>query len=394
MLKKVCFLVNYNLYESKRYFTQKFAEAMNRRNIETRIVDVEESPLSGEMIASVKRYSPDITLSFNSLLPLSENKFLWDYLHIPHLAVLVDPALYSVNLTQSQYSILSCVDRSDVDAVRSYQFNRVFFLPHAVERELFQREHFSKKYDVVFLGSCYDYESLRVSWKQRNPEALNKVLDDAIDIVFNDKQISLTNALITAWNASKLDPAGVDFTTLFYYLDNYTRGKDRVNLIRSIKDAKVYVFGETSRDNAVGILGWQQYLASQKNVTVHPSVPYAAALEILMQTKIALNSMPFFKNGSHERVFAALACGAVPITTENQYFREIFKDGEDLCFYKMNNPAEANEKVNALLTDEARRAQLALNGSTKVKQNHTWDSRVDLLLKELPSLIERIRHDQ
>jgi spore maturation protein CgeB len=390
MLQKVCFLVNYNLYESKRYFTQKLAEAMNRKGIETRIIDVQEQALSGEIITSIKRYSPDITLSFNSLLPVSETKFLWDFLEIPHLAILVDPALYSIHLTRSPYSILSCVDRSDVEAVKSYQFESVFFLPHAVERELFNFEKRQKKYDVVFLGSCYDYESLRVSWRQRNPEALNKVLDDAIDLVFSDKKISLTKALITAWNHSKLNYEGVDFTTLFYYLDNYTRGKDRVDLIRSIKNAKVYIFGETSIDNAVGILGWKQYLSSQKNVVIHPSIPYGAAMEVLRQTKITLNSMPFFKNGSHERVFAGLGCGALPVTTYNNYFNEIFQHGKDILFYQMSNHATLNDEIEELLADENRRVQMVAKGSEKVEKHHTWDARVDQLLSELPPILQKI----
>lgn len=393
MLQKICFLVNYNLYESKRYFTQKLAEALNRKGIETRIIDVEEQALSGDTIASIKRYSPDITASFNSLLPISETKFLWDFLEIPHWAILVDPAVYSIHLTRSPYAILSCVDRSDTEALRSYQFDRGFFFPHAVEEELFHMASGSRKYEVVFLGSCYDYESLRLSWKQRNPEALNKVMDDAIDIFFGDKTIPLADALVKAWNASKLDYAGVDFTTLFYYLDNYTRGKDRVELIRSIKDAKVYVFGETSRDNAVGMLGWQQYLASQKNVAIYPSIPYSAAMEVLRQSKIALNSMPFFKNGSHERVFATLACGAVPVTTENLYFREIFKEGEDLLFYQMHNPGEVNAKVNELLENEEKRLKIAFGGGEKVKKHHTWDSRVDQIFVQLPGIIERIHRN-
>jgi spore maturation protein CgeB len=392
-LRKACFLVNYNLYESKRYFTQKLAEAMNRKGIETRIIDVQESALSGETIAFIKRYSPDLTLSFNSLLPISETKFLWDVIQIPHWAILVDPSLYSIHNTRSPYSILSCVDRGDVDEVKSYQFEPVFFFPHAVEQELFNKEEESKKYEVVFLGSCYDYESLRVSWKQRNPEALNKVLDDAIERVFADKTMPLTQALISAWNESKLDPAGVDFTTLYYYLDNYTRGKDRVDLVRSIKDAQVHVFGETSRDNAVGILGWPQYLSLQKNVTMHPSIPYEKAMEVLRQSKIALNSTPFFKNGSHERVFASLACGAVPLTTDNLYFRDIFVEGEDLLFYQMNHLSEINDKINALLKDENTRAKMALSGSKKVKQNHTWDSRADQLQKDIPPLIEKIQEN-
>lgn len=382
MLKRACFLVNYNLYESKRYFTQKFAEAMNRKGIETRIIDVEERPIGGETIVSIKSFAPQLTLSFNSLLPISDSQFLWDFLKIPHLSLLVDPALYSIHLTKSPYSILSCVDRSDVEAVRSYQFEKVFFLPHAVEKELFRQPAGQRKYDVVFLGSCYDYESLRVSWKQRNPEALNKVLDDAIDIVFSDDKASLTEALISSWNASKLDPAGVDFTALFYYLDNYTRGRDRVELIRSIKDASVAVFGETSKDNAVGILGWQQYLAGQKNVSLHPSIPFGAAMEVLKQTKIALNSTPFFKNGSHERVFASLACGAVPLTTENSYFREILPG---ILFYRMRDRGNINDQVNALLQDETKRVQLAFSGAEIVRRDHTWETRVDELIAALHS---------
>src|ERR1700728_697767 len=105
MFRRFCFFVNYNLYESKRYFTEKLAEALNRRGIETRIIDVNESALGGQTINSLKRFSPDITLSFNSLLPISENKYLWDVLQIPHLAILVDPAIYSIQLAYSPFSV-------------------------------------------------------------------------------------------------------------------------------------------------------------------------------------------------------------------------------------------------------------------------------------------------
>lgn len=389
MLNKVCLLVNYNLYESKRYFTRKLAEAMNRKGIETRIIDVNEASLSGDTIASIRRYAPDMTCSFNSLLPLSETKYLWDFLAIPHWAILVDPALYSIQLTRSPYTILSTVDCSDLDAILAQNFKNVFFWPHAVEKELTPGNE-KRIYDVVFLGSCYDYESLRASWRQRNPEAINKVLDDAIDIVFSDNRTSLSEALAKAWNASKLSPEGVDFTSLFYYLDTYTRGKDRVELIRAIKDVPVHVFGDLSTDNAVGVLGWPQYLAGQSNVRVHPSVPYWDSLQIMRQSKVCLNSMPFFKNGTHERVFASLACGAVPVTTDNIYFREYFVEDKDLIYYSMKHREDANAKVNDLIANEAKRAEMAERGRRIVMENHTWDVRVDELLEVLPAIFTSV----
>jgi spore maturation protein CgeB len=389
MLNKVCLIVNYNLYESKRHFTRKFAEAMDRKGMETLIIDANESSLSADKVASIKRFNPDFTCSFNTLLPISETKFLWDFLEIPHWAILIDPAIYSMNLTKSPYTILSCVDRSDLLGVQSYPFQNAFFWPHAVEEEL-DPGNDEKAYEVVFLGSCYDYESLRASWRQRNPEAINRVLDDAIEIVFSDNSTSLAESLVKAWNASKLDPAGIDFTALFYYLDNYTRGKDRVELIRNIKDAHVHVFGDLSTDNAVGVLGWPQYLASQHNVTVHASVPFDEGLQILRQSKLCLNSMPFFKNGSHERVFDGLAAGAVPVTTDNTFFREYFDEDKDLIYYQINNRGPVNDKINDLLGDESKRLDIAQRGRALVMENHTWDVRVDEMLEVMPAIFNRI----
>lgn len=390
MLHKVCLLTNYNLYESKRYFTQKLAEALQRQQIETKIIDARESILGADEINSIQKFAPNITASFNSLDPIGENRFLWDFLEIPHISFLVDPVFYSPYLVNSPYSIITCVDRSDLAAVRSNEFHNAFFWPHAVEKELSAKKDTKRTYDVVFLGSCYDYESLRVSWKQRNPVELNKVLDDAIDIVFSHERESLAHALTQAWNASGLDPKGVDFMTLYYYLDNYTRGKDRVELIRSIKDAHVHIFGELSPDNAVGILGWKQYMSSQPNVTVHKSVPFAEGLEIMKQSKIVLNSMPFFRDGTHERIFCALACGCLVITSESIYLRELFRDGDGVVFYRSQHRPDVNGFINEMLKHEIKLQQAAERGRDIVMKHHTWDVRVQNLLEELPAIMKRI----
>ena len=389
-LRKVCLIVNYNLYESKRYFTAKLAEAMERKGMEVNIIDVNEGVIGAEVITAITRFRPDLTCSFNSLLPISKSKFLWDFLETPHWSIIVDPVIYSMNLIASPYSILSCVDRFDVEAVRAFPFENVFFWPHAVERELDGKGDKHKEYDVVFLGSCYDYESLRVSWRQQNSEHINKILDDSIDLVLSDPSVPIAQALVKAWNASGKDPAGFDFMGLYYYIDNYTRGKDRVELIRSIKDAHVHVFGELSKDNAVGLLGWQPYLASMRNVTVHPSVNFDQALEILRKSKISLNSMPFFKNGSHERVFTALGCGALPITNENIFWRENFKENEEIVFFSSNHWDAVNDKINNYLSNEKSRKAIVKKGAAKVLKEHTWDKRVEQLLALLPAMVAKI----
>lgn len=389
-LHKICLIVNYNLYESKRYFTEHLAEALSRRHIHTRIVDAQEGPLSSDIIGSIMRFRPDLTCSFNTLLPVGEGRFLWDVLEVPHWSILLDPAIYSTNLTHSPFSILSCVDKDDVVMLKEGGFDRSFFWPHAVEKKMIKTGKKDKNFDAVFLGSCYDYESLRVSWRQQNSEGINKALDDAIDLFLGDNHTSLAQALVKAWTTAKLPTQNVDFPSLFYYLDNYTRGRDRVELIRSIKDVPVHVYGSLSEDNAVGMLGWSPYLAGCKNVTVHPAVPFAEGLEILRHSKIALNSMPFFKNGSHERVLTAFACGALPLTTDTVYFKEFFKEGEEILYYRSNHYEDVNTMVNEAVSNDARREEMVRKGVEIVDDEFTWDKRVNELLKEMSVILPRL----
>jgi len=389
-IQRICFIVNYNLYESKRHFALKFSEALERKGVETKIIDVEEGALESDTVASILRFKPDITCSFNTINPISEKQFLWDYIQTPHWFIVVDPMIYYTNMIHSPYIIISCVDRFDCETLRNYPFENTFFFPHAIERELSGCGDKEKSYDVVFLGSCYDYESLRISWRLKNTEPINKVLDDAIDIVLSDKSTSISQALVTAWNVSKLSPEGIDFYALFFYVDQYSRGKDRVELIRSIKDAKVHVFGDLA-PGLDAVLGWKPYLSSSKNVTVHPSVNFTQSLEILKKSKIALNSMPFFKNGSHERVFAALGSGALPITMDNLFWSEFFVPGKELETYCAGRWDGVNEKVNTYLSNESLRKEVVGAGAEKVLQEHTWDNRADFALRELPSILKNIK---
>lgn len=390
-LNRMCFLSNYNLYESKRYFTDHFAAALNRKGVQTMIIDVEQMSLDKEMIASILKFKPDLTCSFNSILPLSEDFFLWDYLKLPHWAILVDPLVYNLHLMKSPYLIASCTDRQDCEAMYQPYTRAPFFFAHAVERELNGQGASNRDLDIVFLGSCYDYENLRATWRENNMEEINKLLDDAIDIVLSDISSSIAQALVQACQNSNiaLTPE-LDFFTLFSYLDYYTRGKDRVELIKSLKHGRVHVFGDTSEDLGMAAKGWGEYLAGHKNVTIHPAVSFGRGLEILKRSKIALNSMPFFKNGTHERVFTALGCGALPLTMNNLYWQEQFIHEQDLLSYLPGHWEKSSELVETYLDNEPLRQELVSAGVTKVQKQHTWDQRAEQVLQALPPLLSQI----
>lgn len=390
MIKKVCLITNYNLYESKRHFCQKLAEALERASVETLVIDTKEEAIDVSLAKKIQSFQPDLTCSFNTLEPLYEDQFLWDLLKIPHLAFLVDPAFYSINLINSPYSIVSCVDRDDVNSILGEGFQNVFFMPHAVERDLFDQPREKKAYEAVFIGTCYDYENLEKMWKRDLALPLQRILGEAIEIFEESPRINLDEALKEAWSHSNLTPNPQYILELYHYLDSYTRGKDRINLIKSLEGVDIHIFGTLSKDTPGAEKGWKEYFEGYPSVHVHDSVNLAQSFQILRQSKLCLNSMPFFKNGSHERVFNGYACDCLPLTTENCFMRELFVEGEDICFYFKKVQPEANIQIRKILKDEEWRSSMVEKGKSKVRKSHTWDQRARELKEILPSLLHRV----
>jgi spore maturation protein CgeB len=393
-MKKIALLVNYNLYESKRYFVRKFAEALERRDIKPTIIDSGNPDVMqkySEMLTNPKL--TDLTCSFNSMLPLKSGQYLWEISHIPHWGILVDPSFYYRSLFDFPHDVIvSCVDHFDCEFARASNFPNVFFWGHAVERELSFSEDEERPYDVVFIGSCYDHKYLQKCWRKVNPRPICEVIENAVEIVLGDNSTPLIAAVGLALAHQKIDPHTVDLDRIFRYVDNYMRGKDRYELICAIKDVNVHVFGGTCWREEQPIEGWSQNLASQPNVTIHPALSFEESLAILKQSKICLNSMPFFKNGTHERIFTGPACGALPITTDNLWVRANFVDGEDIVLYQSQHWDQVNDKVHFYLNHENIRQELTHKAREKVMREHTWDVRVDQFLKEITPILRSMGH--
>lgn len=388
MIKKICLLSCHNQYSSKRYFTQKFAEALTRAGIETHVLAWPHGPFPQELVKKIEEIKPDLTASFHQLPEQADGKYFWDTIKLPHWTILLDPAFYDIELIRSPYSLISCVDRGDCELLRSYQFKNTFFFPHAVERELVQPPQGEKPIDVIMLGTCYDPDNLYKYWKKTLPPEIVDVLEDAVTRVLTSERTTFFQALLQALTLQGIDPKEVEFDRLANYVDSYSRGVDRLNLIRCLKDVNVHVYGGKCWREEEPIADWSAYLGKQPNVTVHEPVNFADALQLLRQSKVCLNSMPFFKDGTHERVFASIACGAIPLTNSNGFLSEIFEDDEEILFYNSDDLSVINERVASLLHDPEHRLDMTIKGQKKVANQHTWDQRVALFLEAIKRFIK------
>ena len=158
-------------------------------------------PLPPFIVQQIQEIQPDLTCSFHPLPQQAEGHYFWDSIKIPHWSILLDPVFYDLELISSPYSIISCVDRFDCRLLASYQFEKGFFFPHAVDRDLIVPPHIDdiRPYDVIFLGTCYDPDHLYAYWKKTYPKEIVSVLEEAVEGVLSDSRINFSKLSRNPW---------------------------------------------------------------------------------------------------------------------------------------------------------------------------------------------------
>ena len=148
--------------------------------------------------------------------------------------------------------------------------------------------------------------------------------------------------------------------------DYYVRMKRRMDCIEVLAKAgiRIKVFGN----------GWTNSPFANK-LEIYRAVNFTELLNLISKTKLVLNIVPSFSEGSHERVFSAMLNGAVALTDCNKYYETEFKEDSNIVMYSWNNLDELPDKINNLLRDEERLADIAQAGYKVAMKSHTWTAR-------------------
>ena len=93
-----------------------------------------------------------------------------------------------------------------------------------------------------------------------------------------------------------------------------------------------------------------------------------------------LNCMPWFKDGSHERIYNAMLNGAICVTDESKYLKEQFIHGQNIVFYELNDIPSLVENIKYLLSHSEVAEKIALKGYCIAHERDTWERRLDTLL--------------
>ncbi len=302
----------------------------------------------------------------------------WDIMLNNHRANImwsVDSLFYkNFNLIEKYYKFPNfgciCISKDDDEAIKHFLPELVtYYMPLAIDPEIWQSDSTEKTKDIVFLASIQDVEESILNIKNQlknNP--------DVFDLYMEMHQYALNNPTKNFWEIYSLFSLTKD-NPIFYsallqeltYLASYQK---RIDLVKYLSKSGLNV-------EIWGTGPWDKYTSG--NVKHMGSAPLFDAIEIIKSAKIALNLQPMqILNGIHDRIINSSAANTLVFTDKNS---EIFNSFENnLCYIKMPDFEGLADGLNHYLQNDEKRIEKAKSAQKITLQNHTWDNRADELL--------------
>jgi hypothetical protein len=243
------------------------------------------------------------------------------------------------------------------------------FLPHGgcvPEKLIPYRE---RMINISFMGSYFCSRDYLKTIDENFPEQ-KEFFHMIIKNMLENMDISIEEALASAMNQFSLSMTPQKFAETLVplkHVDRYLRGVVRENVIQSLLDAglDVDIYGKD----------WDKFEGKHKeHMRLHAPCDYQDSLKIVANSKFSLNVMPWFKAGSHDRVFSAMGCGAIAVTDRNDYIDEIMQDG-GMITYDIAHPETLSQKIKYEMEHEDEAEAMAEKGRELFLKKHTWANR-------------------
>lgn len=394
-----------NAVETLGYFSRQLAAAWERRGLKTYVIDYERmyETLDGLRKFAVKGRTALCTFNFIGLsgedIFLGENgDYLWDDYEMEYFNILVDhPLYYDTKLALASSGMhIFCIDRDHVRYIRRYYPGlHVEFLPLAgnillgseadengcrdgiYDRGKEQIPYEKRRYDLVFTANYVSTKLLSRRFEELDPEYAAFYRGIAEDMIRHPSCVA--DEVMERHIRRELgEVSGTEMRGALAgmaLVDLYVRAYYREAIVRKLAEAgiKVHVFGAD----------WERFSCGKTEniVTCSGQVRSSVCVRAVRNARIALNVMPWFKDGAHDRVFTAMLQGTVALTDGSKYLSDMFSDGQDICFFSLQEIGALPDKVRALLADDTRAAQIAQCGHDRAGGSCTWDARAAELMK-------------
>ena len=389
-IRKIIFIKN--AVETLGYFSEQIARELERNGYETCFIDYERMYESMDVMLHFLDREETALVTFNfiglrgeAVFQTESGRSIWQEENLPVLNILVDHPLYyhSCLKEAGERMRVFCVDREHVGYVRRfYPGLKVEFLPLAGNELLFSHgdgEHGTHRVDVpepvpygrrtvdlVFTANYVSMEMLEEKVKALDDDYrifYRRITEDLIADPAQSVDAVMERHIRNALGAVPEEQLCAAMSGMIW-IDLFIRSYVREKVVQTLADAGIIVrvFGAD----------WEKiHCKKPQNVrTSGGKVNSAACVQAMRDARIALNVMPWFKDGAHDRVFTAMLQGEC-------------RDGENICFYSLRALEQLPDQVVSLLEDPVRMAELAERGYRMAEKRHRWKNRAGLLMQAL-----------
>lgn len=307
----------------------------------------------------------------------------WEMKKVKFHNVYVDPPIWYMQILERNFT---CMQIITVDANHKKFMDTYFpnyhaqFLPLAGVRlpETAEIPYEDRKIDVLYVGS----RKQRISMHSE----FDFLQGHDKEIFYTIKQILLQYPFMTPEKAYDIcmSQFGIELNR-----------EDTLLCLRAIQEQVVsevrgYYQGKVIESLAAAGIdvdvycpnGWEPIQEKYPDhIRLHDSVTPRQCMELMRESKITLNIQPWFKYGSHDRIYNAMLNGSVCVSDISDYLVKYFKNGRDIVFYELEDMDGLIKNVRMLL-DNPGFAKVIMENQKKAAAHSTWKERLQNILEQ------------
>ena len=393
-------------YSLMQSHMERLKAAFERNGVSAETLKAPSSFEKAEMVLAdalkKKRYDAAIGIEdeiFKSAK--TEDRFVFDEFHVPLFNWELDhpferymdyrdhPAGYHV----------FCVDKNHCDlvqeiypAVQSASFIPLPGFESDTGKEGTEEEYADREMDVILTASCFG--------TGRSDEDIGKYLDGVPEgtqlfirlwskLILENRNLP-AEAVLKALLESGEFSIGTDYPAFASSLGEFgrlvvmhTRSRVREELVRHLMktDIRIDLFGD----------GWDDLIkdSDNPNLTLHRSISHSETGMLYQNGKILLNTMPWFKNGCHDRICTGLLNHIAVLTDTSRYLEEVYDfspDKRELWKYDISHTEETADFIREMLKIPDELFLSAQRGNEKTRHWLSWDMAAETMIKIIESI--------
>ena len=288
---------------------------------------------------------------------------------------------------------IGCVDRRHMEFLRRYYgIQNTFFAPHFgwKAKKLLAEPKVSyqdRKYELFFPASNVRWEE-DVAYRYLGlTGALRTIAEETIRFLLEHTEFCLEEAMeavLTRYGETEvLELSKECLEAAGEYIDFYVRIHARNQVIRSLLNAGM----------TVTVCGrkWSEFPKNEMEKThlqiLGEELPYEDVNEVMADSKVVLNVMPWFKDGSHERIAMGSMNGAVCVTDASKYVHEIWGE-TGVVYYDWRKPDELVKKLRKLSENKIEAERIAAEGQRIAEENMTVETFTEIIKEKIESVLK------